>query len=97
MEELVASKGYMQLKQPLMWVRLPPYVPAARRILKKEDTTQEATVSIAGLLSDAGPIITTGMDTVWDLVTANPLLTFFVGCSILSVGFRFFRKAKRAV
>lgn len=80
-----------------MWVRLPPDAPAARHILKKEDTTQETTVTIAGLLSEVGPVITTGLDTVWDLVTANPLLTFFIGCSVLSVGFRFFKKAKKSV
>ena len=64
--------------------------------MKKEDTTQEATVTLAGMLSEAGPVITNGLTQVWDIVTANPLLTFFVGTSLLGIGFRFFRKAKGA-
>ena len=48
------------------------------------------------MLSEAGPVITNGLTQVWDIVTANPLLTFFVGTSLLTVGFRFFRKAKGA-
>jgi len=34
------------------------------------------------------------MGITWDLMTANPLLTLFVGAGIVSLGFRFFRKAK---
>ena len=64
--------------------------------MKKEDTTQEATVTVAGMLAEAGPVITEGLTQVWGIVTANPLLTFTIGCSILGIGFRFFRKAKRA-
>jgi len=35
------------------------------------------------------------METTWGLMTANPLLTLAIGAGIVSMGFRFFRKARR--
>jgi len=58
---------------------------------------QEATFSIATAISEAGTNIAAAMGVTWDLMTANPLLTLFLGASLVSLGFRFFRKAKRAV
>ena len=37
------------------------------------------------------------MGVTWDLMTANPLLTLFMGAGIITLGFTYFRKAKRAV
>lgn len=48
------------------------------------------------MLKDATDVLTTGVGTVWTLVTGNPLLCLFVGASVLTLGFSFFRKAKRA-
>lgn len=57
----------------------------------------ETTFSIATAISEAGTNITAAMGVTWDLMTANPLLTLFLGAGIISLGFAFFRRAKRAV
>ena len=54
------------------------------------------TVTVASLISEAGTGITSAMGVTWDLMTANPLLTLFVGAGIIALGFKFFRKAKGA-
>ena len=54
-----------------------------------------ADVTVSGVLSDAAPVITTAVSTVWDLLTSNPICIFALGCAIVSVGFRFLRKAIR--
>lgn len=54
------------------------------------------TVTASSLLTEAGPTIVSGIGIVWDVITANPMLTLFVGASILTLGFRFFKKAKGA-
>ena len=48
------------------------------------------------MLSGAGTSLTSAVGLVWDLITANALLTFFLGCSIVAIGFKFFKKAKGA-
>ena len=71
--------------------------PSARQICRKGGFFTESTaVTVASLLTDASEVIVSGVGVVWDLVTGNPLLTLFVGASIVSLGFSFFRKAKRA-
>lgn len=52
--------------------------------------------TIATMLTSAGETIVSGLDIVWNVVTGNTLLTLFVGASVLSMSFGFFRKAKRA-
>lgn len=49
------------------------------------------------MITEAGTSITSAMGVTWDLMTANPLLTLFVGAGVVSLGFAFFRKAKRTV
>lgn len=58
---------------------------------------QETTFSIATAISEAGTNITAAMGVTWDLMTANPLLTLFLGAGIITLGFGFFRKAKKSV
>jgi len=48
------------------------------------------------MLTSAGTTLTTGLGTVWNLMTGNELITLFVGASIVSLAFAFFKKAKRA-
>ena len=62
----------------------------------KEVLTEATTVTISSLITEAGTGITAAMGVTWDLMTANPLLTLFVGAGIISMGFTYFRKAKRA-
>lgn len=52
-------------------------------------------ITAASLLSAATTTMTTAMGSVWSLITGNPLLEVFVGSSLLTMGFRFFRRAKR--
>jgi hypothetical protein len=33
---------------------------------------------------------------VWDIMTSNPLLLVFICASLVTLGFSFYRKAKRA-
>ena len=58
---------------------------------------ETSSVTIASLLTTAGTAITSGIGIVWNIATANPLLTFFVGASVIGVAFGMFRKAKRSV
>ena len=74
-------------------VQLPQ--PAARHHHVKEEFS-EGSVTAASLLTEAGTVITSSIGIVWNVITANPVLTLFVGASIVSLGFAFFRKAKRA-
>ena len=75
-------------------VQLPQ--PAARHKHVKEGFPETASVTAASLLTEAGTVITSSIGIVWNVITANPVLTLFVGASIVSLGFAFFRKAKRA-
>lgn len=56
---------------------------------------QEA-VTVSSLLTDVGTVIPNLLTIVWDLITANPLLIFFAGCGLVSLGFTYWRKAKGA-
>lgn len=54
------------------------------------------TVTIASLLTDAATVIPEAVGVAWDIITSNPLLVFFAGASLVSMGFGYWRKAKRA-
>ena len=56
----------------------------------------ETAVTVATLLSSATSTLTTGVSSVWTMMTGNPLTSLFVGAAVLSMGFAFFRKVKRA-
>lgn len=56
---------------------------------------EETTVTIASIISDAGDAITSAMGLAWNFMTANPLLIVFCGAGLLTLGFAFFKKAKR--
>ena len=75
-------------------VQLPQ--PAARHKHVTEGCPETVSVTAASLLTEAGTVITSSIGIVWKVITANPVLTLFVGASIVSLGFAFFRKAKRA-
>ncbi len=51
--------------------------------------------TVAGVLSEATPVLTTATGSVWTLMTSNPVCKFALGCAVLAVGFRFLRKAIR--
>ena len=45
------------------------------------------TVTIASLLTDAATVIPEAVGVAWDIITSNPLLVFFAGASLVSMGF----------
>lgn len=47
------------------------------------------------MASEAGVTIGTLLGLTWDLMTANPLLTLFLGASLVSLGFAFFKRIKK--
>lgn len=53
-------------------------------------------VTIVSLITEAATNIGSAISSVWTIMTANPLLTLFVGSGVISLGFAFFRKGKRA-
>ena len=53
-------------------------------------------MTVASLLTDVGTVIPQLLTIVWSLITANVLLTFFAGAGLVSLGFRYFKKAKSA-
>jgi len=61
-----------------------------------KEVIPENAVTIASLLTDVTTVAPQVMSLVWDLVTSNPLTTFFAGTGIAFMGFSWFRKAKRA-
>ena len=57
---------------------------------------QETTgVTVATILENTSTITTVVGDT-WEMMTSNPLLMVFICASLVSLGFTFYRKAKRA-
>lgn len=56
---------------------------------------EQTAVTLATLITEAGTTIGSAIGVTWDLMTANPLLTLSLGAGVISLGFAFFRKAKR--
>ena len=48
-------------------------------------------------ISDATTTVPSVMSLVWSVMTANPLMSFFIIAAIVSVGFRFIRRGIKAV
>lgn len=61
-----------------------------------KEVITETAVTVASLLTDAATVIPQGVGVAWEIITSNPLLIFFAGASIVSMGFGYWRKAKRA-
>ena len=47
------------------------------------------------MLTNAGTTVSSALTEVWTICTSNELLELAIGASVLSLGFAFFRKAKR--
>lgn len=60
----------------------------------KEVISEASSVTVASLLTEAGTTITAGLGIVWNLMTANPLLTLFLGAGIVTLCFKMFKQAK---
>lgn len=60
-------------------------------VLTPEGTTQ----TIGTMVESAMSVFKTNIPAVWEIITGNVLLGFFVGVSVVSMCFSVFRKAKR--
>ena len=80
---------------PEMEVR--PLLPQpSLRFFRKEEIAETTTaVGVAEILENTSTIGTV-VGSTWDIMTANPLLLLFLCASIVSLGFAFYKKAKRA-
>ena len=54
-----------------------------------------ASTTVATILGNTSTLATLVGD-VWDIMTANPILTLFICAGLVTLGFSIFRKAKRA-
>lgn len=64
--------------------------------LRKEGTAETAsTTTVATILGNTSTLADLVGD-VWDIMTANPILTLFICAGLVTLGFGIFRKAKRA-
>ena len=79
---------------------IPTPAPRAKACIFKKEmicTDSSSAATAASLLTNAGTVITSALSMVWDVATSNPLLSLFVGVSILGVGFSVFRRARRTM
>ena len=74
-----------------MEVRLLPPQPLN---LRKEGIA-EAASTVAKILENTSTLADM-VKNVWDIMTSNPLLLVFICASLVTLGFSFYRKAKRA-
>lgn len=77
-----------------MEVRLLPPQPSNLRKEGIAETTT-TTVTVAKILENSTTLAEL-VKSVWDMMTANPLLLVFICASLVTLGFSFYRKAKRA-
>lgn len=58
----------------------------------EELITQETAVTVASLLGDAVTTLTTGVSSVWTLITSNVWMEFVVGVSVVSISIGIFKR-----
>ena len=72
------------------------FLPPQPSNLRKEGTAETAaSTTVATILGNTSTLATLVGD-VWDIMTANPILTLFICAGLVTLGFSIFRKAKRA-
>ena len=55
----------------------------------------QITITVAKILENTSTLADM-VKNVWDIMTSNPLLLVFICASLVTLGFSFYRKAKRA-
>lgn len=58
---------------------------------------ESSVVTVGSAMKDAVEPLKDAVSAVWQIITGNSLLTFWVGTTVLSSGFWALRKAKRLV
>ena len=76
-----------------MEVRL--LLPQPSNLCKEGTAETAASTTVATILGNTSTLATLVGD-VWDIMTANPILTLFICAGLVTLGFSIFRKAKRA-
>lgn len=78
-----------------MEVRLLPPQPSNLRKEGIVEAASTSTVTVAKILENTSTLADM-VKNVWDIMTSNPLLLVFICASLVTLGFSFYRKAKRA-
>ena len=60
------------------------------------DPTESAPATVADMITESGNAIGSVLQVVWKQITINPLLSLFIGFSIVGVGIAFFTALKHA-
>ncbi len=76
-----------------MEVRLLPPQPSS---LRKEGIAETSSAITISKILENSTTLADLVKNVWDMMTANPLLLVFICASLVTLGFTFYRKAKRA-
>ena len=76
-----------------MEVRLLPPQPSN---LRKEGIAETSSAITISKILENSTTLADLVKNVWDMMTANPLLLVFICASLVTLGFTFYRKAKRA-
>ena len=56
---------------------------------------RETAVTIASILSTAGTAVTTAVSTAWGIISGNPVMSFWLGVSVVGAGFGFIKRGIR--
>lgn len=68
-------------------------LPVATKLM--EETTGTSGTSLGTMVTDNTSIISGLLSSVWTMMTANPLLVFFLVVALVGVGISLFRRLKR--
>lgn len=60
------------------------------------DPSESTPATVADMITSSGTAIGSVLDVVWKQITINPLLSLFIGFSIVGVGIAFFTALKHA-
>lgn len=61
-----------------------------------DPSTTVAASGVSDMISSAGSAIGSGINVLWEQITTNPLLSLFIGFSIIGVAIAFFTSLKHA-
>lgn len=64
--------------------------------LRKEGIAETSSAITISKILENSTTLADLVKNVWDMMTANPLLLVFICASLVTLGFTFYRKAKRA-
>lgn len=60
--------------------------------ISMEEVIKQTTTGVADLLSTATTVLTTGVGSIWTLITSNVYMEFVVGVSIVAISIGIFKR-----